>query len=118
MTHLILPSFIALVPSMLWVSLLGPLLLRSPGVPVPLNWQERKHMQMRLDQSVLLGVIGWGVGVMIFHMTSVCIRWSLYRTPADQPTIWRFAEVVLQWTLAGIVFGLFTAYPKRKQNED
>jgi hypothetical protein len=69
MTREILPFFVALLPSTLWGLLLGPLLLQSIGVPVPLKWRERKHMQLSLDQSMLYGVIGWGVAVIIFHMT-------------------------------------------------
>jgi hypothetical protein len=73
---------------------------------------------MSLPQSILYGVIGWGFGMMIWEITNTYVEWMIYRSPPDQPTLWRFAQATLKWTIAGAVFGLFTTYPKRKQDEE
>jgi hypothetical protein len=117
---IILSFFVALLPAMLWALLLAPLLLRALGVPVPLKWRDRKHLQLSLPQSILSGVIGWGFAMIIAQMTNTYVEWMLYRSPLDQPTLWRFSKAILIWTIGGVVFGLltFTTYPKEKQNEE
>jgi hypothetical protein len=113
--HETLPFFAALIPALLWILLLCPLLLRSFGLSIPLNWRKRRGMTMNEGQSVLWGVLGWGVGMMICHSIDVYVRWLMYRSPPDRPTIWGFVGTVLYCTLAGTIFGLFTTFPKKKQ---
>ena len=110
--------FVALLLAFLWAYLLGPLLLRSLGVPIPLKWRDRKHMRLSLPQSVLSGVIAWGFAMFIAESTNTLVDWMLYRSPSDQPTLWRFAKAFLLWTLGGIVFGLLTSDTKAKQDEE
>jgi hypothetical protein len=113
--HWILPFFVALILASLWMLFLCPLVLRLFGLAIPLNLRKRRGMTMDEGQSVLWGVLGWGVSMIIFHMTHIYVIWLMYRIPSDKPTVWGFIETLFQWTLGGVLFGLFTTHPQKKQ---
>jgi len=116
MTRDVLSYFVALLLAMLWGFLLAPRLLRQLGVPIPLKWRERKQLHLNPGQNVLWGVFGWGVSMIIYDRTSHYLLWILTRNLADKPTFWRFAGSILLWSLIGVVFGVFTALPNRKED--
>jgi hypothetical protein len=98
----------------------------SAGTPVssvirsfsPAKVARSQAVAIEPPHSILNGVIGWGFAMIIAEMTSTCVEWMIYRSPSDQPTLWRFAKTTLIWTIAGVFFGLINSYPKTKQNDE
>jgi hypothetical protein len=106
-TREILPFVAALVAIALWSFLMIPLLLRLLGVPISMNPRKRGKLKWDLRQSMLFGVLVWGVGMIIANVTNKYISWKLTGTPSDQLTLLGFGRLVLTWTLGGVLFGLF-----------
>jgi hypothetical protein len=116
-TREILPFIASLVAVTLWSLLSAPQLLRPFGVSISINPKKRKNLTWDLRQSMLMGAVVWGVGMIIFGITDTFIIWRLSGNPSDRPTIAGFGVLVLKWTLGGVVFGFFTFLSNGKRSE-
>jgi hypothetical protein len=117
-TRQILPYLAALIAITVWSFLLTPLILRLSGVPVSINPRKRGKLRWDLRQSMLFGVVGWGVGMTFFGLTEKYVTWKLSGIPSDQPTLAGFGGLAIKWTLGGFLFGLLMYLANGKRNDD
>ena len=115
-----LPELTAFAALVLWFWLLVPLILRPFGVSIQItiNLWKRKQQKLGLRASMLFGVLGFGVGMIIFGVTLTYVRWKLHGNLSDQPTFASFAGLVLKWAIFGVVFGLFMHLVNGKRSGD
>lgn len=89
-----------------WMFFIVPLLFRLFGVSLSQNLWKRWAVKLNLWQSILLkGMLGWGVGMIIFVTADHYLQWRLHGRPEDQLTLDRFVNIVFTWLTGGVLFG-------------
>jgi hypothetical protein len=116
--HDFLPELAAFTAVALWSLLSAPLLIRLLGVPISINPIKRGKLKWDLRQSLLIGVVVFGVGMILFGVTYKYFTWKLTGNPSDQLTLLGFRGLVLKWSLGGVFFGLLMRLTNGNQSGD
>jgi len=114
----ILPYGVAFVLAMAWATVVPWLLaVRRFGSEVPFNPFKRQKANLNIGGNMFEGVVPFGVSLAIFGLAHRYLRWRLFGTPGDQPTIEMIADEVLSGLLGGVLFGLLNSATFRKMCE-
>ncbi len=111
MNHQFFPFVLASVLALAYVYLSSRILLRRKGEKIswkPVSW---KYMpKTEIQDHLVQGVLGFGVGIFIFDLADRYIRFRFYGNPSDKLHVAGVIQVLCSALLGGVVFGLLMSF--------
>src|SRR5215472_4497344 len=103
MSHEILPFLLALTIALSWAICIPLLLARWSGIDLPLNPFKRRRVKTSIERYITeVGVLTFGVGMLIFDLCDRYIRWKMFGGPSDRLTPEQIVGSVLGCLIAGV----------------